>query len=291
MDVELDTKIKGNLLNIVIRGSIDSVSSSSFRSWIEEKILEGYTKINIDLSEIEYLSSDGISIFLSIHKLLKSRGGSFSFSNISEEISFLFDFFKVDESIPIFENEEDVLKFTTNESNISPQINEKKKIQPKRKKMIFGEHLLRRSSFDKGMLDESLTVSDVLGESKENEASPVEKDIPFKENDLNNSDTEKKVELEKSHKESVDKEKEISENFQSQEKPLEAMDSNSIDEGMQEKDKDIKKTKEEVVTSVEKEIFQIKQIFCMNCGAKLNVSKPGKYICPSCRLKFDYKGN
>lgn len=286
MPVEINTKIEENLLNIEVQGAIDSVSSSSFRGWIEEKMLEGFVYINIDLSEIEYLSSDGISVFFSIQRLLESRDGRLSFSGISEELRLLFDFFKVSESIPIYNTAEEAAREAGKpfhpqkvhdvpkksfESEKEPGKTEKKPAV-KKKRMVIGEHLLRRSSFNRGMLDDSVAVGDVF-EKDQDSIEKVSEDAnhtqptPVAESTSSQKDDE--VHLHQEEKKNVEN----------------AHKTDSLQQ-----DSDDSKEKNLPQNESAQPKTEIHQIFCMNCGAKLNVSKPGKYICPACRLKFDYKG-
>ena len=57
-------------------------------------------------------------------------------------------------------------------------------------------------------------------------------------------------------------------------------------------DKAVQSSDDEPVEKTEKPVvatsFEPKLIFCPNCGVQLRVTKPGGYLCPSCRVKFQY---
>ncbi|GEM_PF-2311578 len=247
--VEADTSIHGNLLNVTIRGAVNSSTSLSFRSWVEDKMLDGFTRINMDLSEVEYISSDGISLFMNISRLLSSRNGSLSFSGLSDELKLLFGFFKVGETIPVYDNAQDAF---SGESTHRPEekvsIDSGKKILPQKTM----KRIMSSNRKNLRMMDNTLLVSDLATNPAEKTPSPLR---------------EKSAGMETPVQEIQPAKENVPETTE-----------------MPDKATAIAETKEQKSESANAE----KVIFCMNCGAQLKVSKPGKYICPACRLKFTY---
>jgi len=247
--VEADTSIHGNLLNVTIRGAVNSSTSLSFRSWVEDKMLDGFLRINMDLSEVEYISSDGISLFMNISRLLASRKGQLSFSGLSDELKLLFGFFKVGDTIPVYENAQDAFP---GESSHRPD--EKVSADPGKK--ILSQKPMKRimSSNRKNlrMMDNTLLISDLVINPAEKTPSPLREKSAGMETPV-------------------------------QEKPA-AIENNPETTEIPDKATSIAEIKEKKSDSP----YPEKVIFCMNCGAQLKVSKPGKYICPACRLKFTY---
>lgn len=70
----LKEEIKNGVLVLKISGRLDAITTPSIERKIFEQIHQGHTKILIDFSELDYLSSAGMRMLLSITKKLKNVG-------------------------------------------------------------------------------------------------------------------------------------------------------------------------------------------------------------------------
>lgn len=84
MQIRLESS--GELLELFVEGVLDNDSSTHFRDTIEEAIHEGWHRILVDLSDVSYMSSAGVSAFLSSHAQLQKLNGLFGLCNLSEPV-------------------------------------------------------------------------------------------------------------------------------------------------------------------------------------------------------------
>lgn len=108
----LDTKKKGDITIIKLEGRIDVHISIEVEDAVFALIEKGEKYLVFDLSKIDYLSSNGLRIFISASRKLKSIGGALKIAsakkNVVEifevvDLSHHFDFFKsIDQAIKSF---------------------------------------------------------------------------------------------------------------------------------------------------------------------------------------------
>ncbi|MFA6915735.1 MAG: STAS domain-containing protein [Parachlamydiales bacterium] len=70
----LKEEVKNGVLVLKVSGRLDAITTPSIERKIFEHIHHGHNKILIDFSELDYLSSAGMRMLLSITKKLKNVG-------------------------------------------------------------------------------------------------------------------------------------------------------------------------------------------------------------------------
>ena len=70
----ISTIKEGNVLKALPAGWIDTVTSTEFDKAIRESV-GGMDKLIIDFSDVEYISSSGLRVLLSLHKIMLDKGG------------------------------------------------------------------------------------------------------------------------------------------------------------------------------------------------------------------------
>ena len=73
-------------LLFTIKGRIDSVYALPIQEKMEEAVRNGATKIILNMSQVEYLSSAGIRVILKTHRDLKKAGGAFGIEKPSSNV-------------------------------------------------------------------------------------------------------------------------------------------------------------------------------------------------------------
>jgi len=69
------TKKKENeTLTVFAEGRIDTATSAEFDAAVRSE-LEGITQLCLDFGNLSYISSSGLRVLLSLHKLMESKGG------------------------------------------------------------------------------------------------------------------------------------------------------------------------------------------------------------------------
>jgi len=72
-------------------GSVDSTSPQLLESQIESLIEKDNSRIVIDFSNVDFISSAGVGIFLGTVSRLRSAGGDLFFMNMPKHIEDVFD--------------------------------------------------------------------------------------------------------------------------------------------------------------------------------------------------------
>lgn len=86
-----DKKIEANdnTQTVKLIGDLDVYSEDYFKSFIDEEI-DTNKDLVIDLSDLEYLDSTGLGMFMIIYKMQESNGKSVKVVNAKENIKKLF---------------------------------------------------------------------------------------------------------------------------------------------------------------------------------------------------------
>lgn len=100
---------QGRTLVIRVQGRLDVSTMEEFtqqwQSWVEPKV----TKVTLDLSELEFISSAGLRSVLALHKLLKSRHGELALCGLNGVVSEVFAVSGLSFLLPIYKSLDEAL--------------------------------------------------------------------------------------------------------------------------------------------------------------------------------------
>lgn len=77
--MQLDFDNRGGAVVIYAKGRIDAVNAQDFEKQCFEIIESGISRLVIDMSQLEYISSAGLRSILSIAKVLRKSSGDIKF--------------------------------------------------------------------------------------------------------------------------------------------------------------------------------------------------------------------
>jgi len=80
-----------DLLIIRIKGALDTNTSAQLESIITDYLDRGARRIILELTEMDYVSSVGLRVFLSSLKRLRASEGRLVLSGLNEEVREIFD--------------------------------------------------------------------------------------------------------------------------------------------------------------------------------------------------------
>ncbi len=86
--MNIEKKIDGGKLSLKIIGRLDTNTSPELEA---EMNLEGVTEVFFDLSELEYVSSAGLRVFLTAQKAMMACGGQMTIANPNATVKGVFD--------------------------------------------------------------------------------------------------------------------------------------------------------------------------------------------------------
>src|SRR5689334_6921813 len=81
--MEITRQQLGDVLELKVHGRVDSYWADHLGAAVDQEIRQGFHNIQLDLSQVGYVSSAGIGTLVRLYKDLKSIQGSFSISNCS----------------------------------------------------------------------------------------------------------------------------------------------------------------------------------------------------------------
>lgn len=84
----IDKKLDGNTLTITLDGRLDTNTAPDLEKEITS--LDGVEKLIFDFEKLEYISSSGLRIILSLQKIMNNQG-SMIVKNVRPEVKDVFD--------------------------------------------------------------------------------------------------------------------------------------------------------------------------------------------------------
>ena len=74
------------LLSIRLKGRLDTVTSKDFLSEVTAHLTEDITDVNVDCTELEYISSSGLRTFMVIYKNITPKGGKLALKSVTPQV-------------------------------------------------------------------------------------------------------------------------------------------------------------------------------------------------------------
>jgi anti-anti-sigma factor len=105
--MEIKEQKMDDLALIKIEGRLDSATSGQFGERLLKLIDEGNAKLVLDLSDLSYISSAGLRVFLTAAKRIESRKGRIFLCCMRSEVKDVFDISGFTPLFEIFPTQED----------------------------------------------------------------------------------------------------------------------------------------------------------------------------------------
>lgn len=86
--MKITKQMTDNTLCIALEGRLDTTTAPELEQ--EIKKLDGVNALVLDFAKLDYISSAGLRVLLSAHKIMKSRGGM-KVVNVNEIVSEVFE--------------------------------------------------------------------------------------------------------------------------------------------------------------------------------------------------------
>ncbi|MBW1734164.1 MAG: STAS domain-containing protein [Deltaproteobacteria bacterium] len=109
MKITDNGKQKGFLV-IGVEGRMDAVTTPEFEQTLGDRIDEGETRLIVDLSALEYISSAGLRGILTGVKKVNAKGGEMIFTGLRDAVREVFEISGFSTIIPTHESVEAALK-------------------------------------------------------------------------------------------------------------------------------------------------------------------------------------
>ena len=85
----IETKVNGNALEIALEGRLDTMTAPELEAELNQS-LGSVDSLTLDFSKLEYISSAGLRVLLSAHKVMSAKGGM-KVTNVNEIVQEVFE--------------------------------------------------------------------------------------------------------------------------------------------------------------------------------------------------------
>lgn len=85
----IDKKVNGTALEIALEGRLDTMTAPELEAELNQS-LSIADSLTLDFSKLEYISSAGLRVLLSAHKVMSARGGM-KVTNVNEIVQEVFE--------------------------------------------------------------------------------------------------------------------------------------------------------------------------------------------------------
>ncbi|MGE8722196.1 STAS domain-containing protein [Leptospira terpstrae] len=272
---------KDKVFSIQLKGGLDGTSAEDFYRYFESQIEKGYRKFLFQFGALDFITSNGISILVKIHKQIAKIGAVYAIYGVKQEVEDVLSLVGLFDRLPIFRGHSQAESFLLQMDPKGPVVPETKsfhsqsnanppQVETNENRIRFyftGKTKDRDSSRTKEPISqlESLDKEEKEEPSDKTNTSPMETVLEEKLNSLRleiketlNHELERRFSVYKTTKESEEKRVTIPSYIQSKTKQLESVE---------------------------------RIIQCEVCGTRLRLHKFGKHECPGCSTQFEMSLN
>ncbi|MCW1927657.1 STAS domain-containing protein [Bhargavaea beijingensis] len=107
MNLQVDLREENSVQHFKVVGEIDAFTAPVLREKLSELTVQQGVKVEIDLSDVEYMDSTGLGVFVGYFKQVKESGGHVKITGLSPRLKRLFDITGLDEVMDIEGHQED----------------------------------------------------------------------------------------------------------------------------------------------------------------------------------------
>ncbi|MEW8970883.1 MULTISPECIES: anti-sigma factor antagonist [Mesobacillus] len=91
MNISIDVKEKESTLAVKVSGEIDAYTAPQLREKLFPLSEKEGVKMVVDLSEVNYMDSTGLGVFVGVFKNVRAHDGEFKIVGLSERLQRLFE--------------------------------------------------------------------------------------------------------------------------------------------------------------------------------------------------------
>lgn len=91
MDFQYQTKRQADALTLTLTGRLDTLSAANLAKEINDINTLPLQSVEVDISDLSYISSSGLRCFVNLFKGCKSKGAAFSITGMQPSVREIFD--------------------------------------------------------------------------------------------------------------------------------------------------------------------------------------------------------
>ncbi len=108
--MDITTTNRDDTTVVQIQGNLDTGTAPTAEEHLQGLIDDGKTKILMDFSTLDYISSAGLRVLLSTSKKLRSSGGEIRLHSLNETVAEIFDMSGFSTILSVFPGEAEALE-------------------------------------------------------------------------------------------------------------------------------------------------------------------------------------
>lgn len=108
--VRIKSEVKGEIMVLKLAGRLDAVSSPQAEREVFDLINEGHYKLLVDFSTVDYLSSAGMRMLLSVTKKLRTLSGKLVICSVNRNVMDVLKMSGFDHVLELFDTEDEGLR-------------------------------------------------------------------------------------------------------------------------------------------------------------------------------------
>ncbi|MEO5588737.1 MAG: STAS domain-containing protein [Gemmatimonadaceae bacterium] len=106
--MEFSTRISNDIHIVAIGGSLDSTTSPEAQKALDS-VLAGTSKVALDFSELDYISSAGLRVLLGAAKKLRASGGKLGMFGLNQSVREVFEISGFSAILAVYPSEAEAL--------------------------------------------------------------------------------------------------------------------------------------------------------------------------------------
>ena len=106
--IDIESKIEDGICELLVKGEVDASSSIHLDNSLSEA-LSSNTKVIVDLSKLEYISSAGLGVFMSYLQQIETDDIQLVLFGMNEKVMEVFQILGLDQLIEIRESKSEAL--------------------------------------------------------------------------------------------------------------------------------------------------------------------------------------
>ena len=108
--MQLSVDQQSGIAVVTVNGSVDSADSDALLSFFDELIQDGQTRLIADLSQMDFIVSMGLGVFVQIYTRLRNTGGFLRLAGPQPLVLLLIKTTGLDRLLPIYDSLPQALK-------------------------------------------------------------------------------------------------------------------------------------------------------------------------------------
>jgi anti-anti-sigma factor len=92
---------------VQLQGILDGIRANQLRQEIADILETGINTVLIDLKEVNFMDSSGLSALVSVLKMIRTAGGKLYLCSINEQLRMVFELTRMDRVFETFANQDD----------------------------------------------------------------------------------------------------------------------------------------------------------------------------------------